>query len=238
MAMDSKRRIKSVDVNCRPPEPQLLDTCVLQNLDWIDRQLEMKGQIVWDDAALLSLSTRYGVDTANDLVDLGILYKEFEVLGYYPWLTCKTNFIEVSATRRECAATVNDMLCFFKGHQEDLSAQTYSGVALGLLDEVESARVSPLLLRGLGVKSVSDVFLCDGPLSFLPDAGDRQIAGSAVLANVPVILTTDRKTFWKHRKTLSDFGVQVMRPTELLNLYEPYWEALFDEFDLQANKMF
>jgi hypothetical protein len=55
-----------IDDAFRPPEPQLLDTCILQNLDWIDRQLEEKERVVWDDAALLELSERYGSDAASN----------------------------------------------------------------------------------------------------------------------------------------------------------------------------
>lgn len=89
-------RMDLIDNALRPPEPQLLDTCILQNLDWVDRQLEEKGQVVWDDAALLNLSSDYGVEMANDLVDLGVLYKEFEDRGGYPWLVCGLNSTEAS----------------------------------------------------------------------------------------------------------------------------------------------
>lgn len=70
---DPGERMALIDSALRPPEPQLLDTCVLQNLGWVDRQLEEKPNIVWDEAALLELSAKYGVDMANDLVDLGIM---------------------------------------------------------------------------------------------------------------------------------------------------------------------
>lgn len=227
---DPGRRMDLIDEVLRPPEPQLLDTCVIQNLDWVDRQLEERGRIMWDDAALLGLSTQYGADMANDLVDLGILYKKFEFFGFYPWLVCETNFSEASLFRGDRGSRLRDILRFFDGHQEDLSGDSFPGIALGLLNGGKSARVSPLMLKGLGVNSVDDVFLCDGPLWFLRDEGDRRIAGHALLANVPVILTTDRNTFWKHRADLSEFGVEVMRPSDLLALYAPYWAALSVEF--------
>ena len=86
------------------------------------------------------------------------------------------------------------------------------------------------------MKSVEQIFARDGPLSFLRDEGDRRVAGCALLANIPVILTTDRKTFWKHRDALKDFCVEVMRPSELLDLYEPYWAALSNEFQRRQNR--
>lgn len=90
--------------------------------------------------------------------------------------------------------------------------------------------MSPLILRALGVKSVEEVHAAEGPLSFLPDRGDRLVATHALLANIPAVLTTDRKTFWAHRDRLLDLGLRVMRPGELLDLYEPYWETLAAEF--------
>jgi hypothetical protein len=56
------------------------------------------------------------------------------------------------------------------------------------------------------------------------------IVAEALIANVPVVLTTDRTTFWKHGIELDALGLAVMRPTELLKLYEPYWRALDAEY--------
>ena len=227
---DPRKRMELIDDALRPPEPQLLDTCVLQNLDWVDRQLEERERVVWDDTALLELSERYGSGTANDLVDLGILYKQLEYFGGYPWLVCETNSSEASILRGNRGARLREIVGFFRGHQEDVCNHAFPGVAFGLLEESESVRISPLILKGLGVRSAEQIFARDGPLSFLRDEGDRRVAGYALVANIPVILTTDRKTFWKHRDPLRSFGVEVMRPSELLDLYEPYWAALSNEF--------
>ena len=49
----SERRFELIENALRPPEPQLLDTCVVQNLDWVDRQIELQGgRVIWDDASL------------------------------------------------------------------------------------------------------------------------------------------------------------------------------------------
>jgi len=69
-----------------------------------------------------------------------------------------------------------------------------------------------------------------GPLGFLRDRGDRLVATRALLANIPAVLTFDQRTFWAHRAALAEFGLQVVRPAELLALYEPYWAALELEF--------
>jgi hypothetical protein len=55
---------------------------------------------------------------------------------------------------------------FFNGHQHDLYNDAFPGAALGLLGEARTARVSSLILKGLGVASAEQVFLHNGPLFF------------------------------------------------------------------------
>ena len=78
---------------------------------------------------------------------------------------------------------------------------------------------------------VEEIHEPNGPLGFLPDLGDRLVVAQALLSNIPAILTTDRKSFWKHSDKITDLGVQVMRPRELLKLYDPYWKILGEEFE-------
>ncbi len=228
--VDAARRIEMIEWELGPPEPQLLDTCVLQNLDWVERLIESCGPITWDDAAVADLTERYGAELANDLMDIGILYKEFENRGGYPWLVSRAAQGEARLAGGFKGGRLLSAHDFFRGHQDDWSGDAYPGVAQGLLFASRRFRVSPVLLRGLGVTSVGEIHSATGPLSFLSDEGDRTIAAEALVANIPVVLTTDRATFWKHRVKLDAFGLAVMRPTELLNLYEPYWEALDEEF--------
>lgn len=223
------RRLALIQETLCPPEPQLLDTCVLQNLDWVDRRLEVEGSVMWDEAATANLASRFGADLANDLIDLGILYKEFEHRSGYPWLVCNAAIEEAGLLRGVKGQRLKKLIEFLVGHQSDWSNDAYPGIAQGLL--LAKGRVSPLILRGLGVKTVEELESADGPLSFLPDRGDRLVATHAMLSNIPVVLTTDRKTFWAHRHRISELGVQVMRPGELLALHEPYWEMLESEFE-------
>ncbi|MEC9363127.1 MAG: hypothetical protein VYC42_07875 [Pseudomonadota bacterium] len=228
--VDAARRIDIIEQELCPPEPQLLDTCVLQNLDWVDRRIESDGSIIWDDEAVAVLAERYGAELANDLVDLGVLYKEFENRSGYPWLVSQTAQGEVGHVGGLKGARLESALSFFRGHQDDWCDGAYPGLAKGLLFHSRRTRVSPLLLRGLGVTSVDEIYSPIGPPSFLPNGGDRMTAAEALIANVPVVLTTDRATFWKFRAKLEAFGLSVVRPTELLKLYEPYWQALDEEF--------
>jgi hypothetical protein len=227
--VDAARRIEIIDEELCPPEPQLLDTCVLQNVDWVDRRIASDGSITWDEGAVADLTGRYGAELANDLIDLGILYKEFENRSGYPWLVSGAAQGELSLAGGTRGARLVSALEFFRGHQDDWCDESYPGLAKNLLFISRRSRVSPLLLRGLGVTSVDEIHSAAGPLSFLPDGGDRMIAAEALIANVPVVLTTDLATFWSHRAELAALGLGVMRPTELLKLYEPYWEAVDEE---------
>lgn len=228
---DPGERLHIIEESLCPPEPQLLDTSVLQNLDWVDRKLEAaEDGVNWDDAAVAELEARFGKELAGDLIDVGTLYKQFEHYGSYPWLVCNAAVDEASVLQDEKGDRLRQLLSFLSGHQEDWHDDSFPGIAKGLLLARRNTRVSPLILRALGVNSAEE--LCDdgGPLSFLHDRGDRAIVAQAVLANIPAILTTDRRTFWVHRDKIRDMGVEILRPSELLDLYIPYWDAMEYEF--------
>jgi hypothetical protein len=227
---DAGRRMDLIDDALRPPEPQLLDTCVLQNLDWVDRQREATGNVTWDDDSVERLVERYGRELANDLIDLGSLYTGFEARSGYPWLVCNTAIDEANLLNGEKGDRLRRMIDFIAGHQEQWCSTTYPGIAKGLLLTRRPYRISPLILKALDVQCAEEVSSPLGPLAYLPDRGDRLIAAHALLANIPVVLTTDRRTFWERRDQLLPLGVTVMRPGELLELYEPYWIALNGEF--------
>jgi hypothetical protein len=204
------------------PEPLLLDTCVLQHLAWVERVLEEAGgHMEWNEEATSQLETRYGPDTAADLMDLGALWIDSQDNGNaLPWLVSPSAAAELARSGRQSAREAEDLRRYFEGHQEDWSSWSYPGVALGLLFESATggpARPSPLILRALGVADCDGIVASPGPLDFMRDRGDRLVVRDALLANVPGILTLDRRSFWAHRCRLEDLGVTVLRPSELLD---------------------
>lgn len=233
---DPGRRMDLIDEVLRPPEPQLLDTCVLQNLDYLYRTFEPSGSVVRDDAAAAALIQRYGTELADDMIALDTMYRRHEYESGYPWLICSAAVKEAGLLSGAKGESLKQFIEFLTGHQDDWSNDAYPDIAQGLLLTQKRFRVSPLILKALSVKSPEEVHSTNGPLNFLPDQGDRLVATHALLSNIPVVLTTDRKSFWTHRERLSELGVQVMRPVELLNLYEPYWEALDNEFRRRSGK--
>lgn len=232
---DPGERLHVIDEVLCPPEPQLLDTSVLQNLDWVDHRLEAtEGDANWDDESVAQLEARFGKELAADLIDLGTLYKQFEHYGSYPWLVCNAAIDEASVLQNEKGDRLRQLLSFLSSHQEDWGNDSFPGIARGLLLTRRRTRVSPLILRALGVKAAEDLCGAGGPLSFLRDRGDRAVVSQAVLANIPAILTTDRRTFWAHRDAIRELGVEILRPSELLNLYVPYWNAV--EYELARRR--
>lgn len=173
--VDAARRLEIIEEELCPPEPQLLDTCVLQNLDWVDRQIELNGPMSWDKAAVADLSGKYRAELANDLIDLGVLYKEFANRSGYPWLVSRASQGEAGRAGGLKGARLLSILDFFHGHQDDWSDDAHPSVAKELLFPYRNIRVSPLLLRGLGVSSVDEAHSAKGPLSFLPDEGDIEV---------------------------------------------------------------
>lgn len=223
------RRLDLIRDALRPPEPQLLDTSVIQNLDWVDRVIAA-GQGHWTQDREQALRKKLGNELADDLFDLGTLYKQFEDDGGYPWLVCQAAIDETALLKGSKGQSVRELLQFLADHQQDWGSDSYPGLAQGLLFPNDGARPSPLILRALGVSDPKDILHARGPLSFLPDQGDRITAAYALLANIPAILTTDRRTFWAHRSKMEALGVRILRPSELLELYAPYWEALSAEY--------
>jgi len=162
---------------------------------------------------------------ARQLLDLGMLYMELQERDGFPWLVSTSAQAELGVHVGRRAAGNLDLLRYFAGHQGDWDVGAFPGVALGALWAGGTGwRPSPLIHRALGVDDVTAIIASDGPLSFLPDTGDRCIARDALLANVPGILTLDLRTFWRYREELAHLGVEVLRPSDLLDAYEQVWD--------------
>ncbi len=199
------------------PEPQLLDTSVVQALDWVDELREAETAFEWTAARVAELEALYGRRHAEELLDLGTLYTRFEADGGYPWLVSQAACLEIKRLHDRKGRRLRDMFDFLAGHQEDQHA--YLGIALGTLRPSRAWTPSRLALRGPGVESVEEIVTDGGPLGFLPDEGDRRLMRDALLANIPAVLTLDRRTLWSHREALGSLGVEVLQPSELLRMY-------------------
>lgn len=204
-----------------PPEPMLLDTCVVQNIEWVwDRIEEDGGQ--WTDERIHDLKRHFGEGLAGELLALGFLVDKLQWNGY-PWLVSASSLREIQVFRGLKADKV------FRGwhrlyeHQEDWHHGSSNGAAPGILNPGEPTRISPLILQGLGVSTAAAIVADDGPLKAFHDEGDRKLIRDALLGNVPAILTTDLRSFWAHRSVLYDYELEVWKPSDALLAYESRW---------------
>jgi hypothetical protein len=62
-------------------------------------------------------------------------------------------------------------------------------------------------------------------LQAFPDKQDQQLFIDAVERGCDIFLTMDYKTIWQHRDKVRQFGLQAMRPVELLDYVRP-WAGL------------
>jgi hypothetical protein len=71
----------------------------------------------------------------------------------------------------------------------------------------------------LAIPSINEQRAAIGPFG---GAGDCALIRDALRAEVPVILTTDLRTFWRHRLWLYEQGVEVWRPSDVRQAYMNY----------------
>jgi hypothetical protein len=202
----------------------LLDTCVIQNLEWVwDRMEEERGE-QWTGEQVQELERQFGPQLAEELLALGCLVSHLQWEGF-PWLVSASARGEIERFRGRKQAGILRGWTRLSEAQGDWANDSFRGVAASVLEASAEVRVNPLTLRGLGVRSVDEIVANDGPLSIFRDRGDRALIRDALLSGVPAILTTDLRSFWNHREALYDYGVEVWRPHDALNAYEPVWAA-------------
>ena len=216
-----------VNLPAGPPEPMLLDTCVIQNLEWVWELVE--NNVSWTDERFAVVEAEFGAPLAVELLALDQLVDHLRWSGF-PWL------VSASAQREldRVVASKGDSLRAgwrrLAEAQEEWGTDCYGSVAPAVLSPGSTARPSPLILRGLGVSSLEEIVAADGPLAEFRDSGDRELVRDALLGGVPAILTTDLRSFWAKREVVLEYGLEVWRPSDALRAYIPRWNAQEEEF--------
>ncbi|RIR09567.1 hypothetical protein D2E27_20300 [Mycobacteroides abscessus] len=219
--MDEDVSMKLDPLLC-PPEPMLLDTCVIRNLVWVwNRE---RTNIDWTDDEDRDFKARFGPVLSTEILALWELVDRFEYQSrHLPWIVSMNSRRELE----NCSGGEQKQLIEewerFRDCADEWGQETFGSVAPGLLYSIAESP-SPILLRGLRVKSYDDVCVDGGPLGFLPDAGDRMLVREAIFAGVSAILTTDVGMASRHKSELKEFGIEIWRPTELLHAYHEYWK--------------
>jgi hypothetical protein len=191
----------------------LLDTCVIQNLRSLGDVGE-DGHL--NDEGVGLLLSRFGATLTEELAALDAMLHVFERNGA-PWVVSESSLIEFER--------VNGA----KGHKLRGWWHEWAGYFNGCLDADWYPEIDPdglIIQRGPEVADGQLALEIAPPLwplsadcvpAFGPfaDGGDRALIRDAMRAGISTILTTDLKSFWRHRRTLYPLGIEIWRPTDL-----------------------
>jgi hypothetical protein len=191
----------------------LLDTCVLQHLRYL-------GQLMdgWNlaDAHVDEIRSRHPDPLREELVALADVAALTSRNGP-PWLVSETALLEFEKSVGPRAWPLIQWWWEWADYMFGcFDAEWYPGV--------DSRRL--LQASGPDVHDRQLVLqLTDAPFSLndasvpafghFRDAGDRALIRDAVRCGIPRILTTDIRSFWRHRSHVRCLGIEILRPTEL-----------------------
>jgi hypothetical protein len=209
-----------------PPEPMLLDTCTIQHLEWARRSLP-KGSLSPAEA-LGHLRLRFGVALTEELAALVDLERMAEDdLPFCVSFSSREELARAPAWRRGALLAEWDA---WEAHARAFDPDAHWPVKT-LLGEHTPAHVAtvhpdqlPLFEPANEMKSSRRLRDRAKPTTLGPftDRGDCALISDADRSGVPVILTTDLRTFWRHREWLYRRGIEVWRPTDVRQAYINY----------------
>jgi hypothetical protein len=196
------------------PSHLLLDTCVVQNLLWVRTQAPPAD----DDEAWRLVNQRWGSSLGAELRALvGLLHGVEAILDVEdvlcPFLVTRASWLEFSCAPGSRGHRLMDEWRLWRSR-----AQTFDPITLESMPHPMFTPM-PEVLGWAPANQPSLPGLDDGhntvePLGPFRDAGDRRLIQEAQWLGVPGILTTDLKTFWRHRALLYTQGVEVWRPSD------------------------
>ena len=195
-----------------PPQPMLLDTCLLQHLEFV---MDLLGDALrWPPGSSSWLRRRYGDQLGGELIALGEIVAFLLPRQPPPWIVSETSLLELqrlgSAKGGRLRAWWYEWADFWAGY-----AEAYPEIATEALAPPPAATTpGQLALFELPSRSRLDLE-SSSPLGPLRDAGDRALVRDALRCDVPAILTTDLRSLWSHRTWLYQTGIEVWRPTDL-----------------------
>jgi hypothetical protein len=193
--------------------PMLLDTSALQHVRYVS---EFLGGAYMSDDDEDELLRRFGLTLGAELAALGDLISVLRYNGPQ-WLTSETSLLEFARVTDEKGRELLDWWRQWAHYMQGcIDADWYPAIAIEQLTIQRGPEVSEdqLALPIAPPRSLltDDAVPAIGPFR---DAGDRALIHDAVRAGIPTILTTDIRSFWRHRAYLRPIGIAVLRPTEV-----------------------
>jgi hypothetical protein len=185
----------------------LLDTCVVQHLATVFQYAEAEDG--WTDEGVTAVVDRYPRQLATEIVALGSLV--FAYRGEPAWVVSRTSGVELARLRGPKGAKLVSWWHQLADYTREL-VEAFPELAAQASDsdkpwvgQLELPFDPPIPRLPLPAAP---------PFGPLADAGDRAVLREAVRHGCPAILTTDLRSFWRFRRWLYQFGVEVWRPTD------------------------
>jgi hypothetical protein len=196
-----------------PAEPMLLDTCVIQNLKTLGDVGE-DGQLT--DEGERFLLSRFGPTLTEELAALDAMVEVFQRNGA-PWVVSESSLIEFERANGAKGHNLRQWWHEWADYfASDLDAGWYpeidpDGLIIQRGPEVADGQLTLEIAPPLWPLSAD----CVPAFSPFGDTGDRALVRDAMRAGISTILTTDLKSFWRHRGALYPLGIEIWRPTDL-----------------------
>ncbi|MBA2360445.1 MAG: hypothetical protein H0V79_05830 [Actinobacteria bacterium] len=166
----------------------LLDTCAIQHLEWARRNVRDGSQTVVE--TLEKVQKRVGAALAVELSALVDL--ERMACDELPFCVSLTSRHELCLLRLPHVAG-RSLQSGMTGRSTPQSVVELSAAVVAVL--VGNAAPAPIHRDQLGIPGIVQQHAVLGPFG---GAGDCALIRDALRAEVPVILTTDLRTFWRH----------------------------------------
>lgn len=197
----------------RPPEPMLLDTCTIRHLLFVTDLFQNERGL--DENSAAALASRFGASFGRELVALSDLLIMFSDNGP-PWAVSETSFAELGRVGgergRRLRRSWSDWSHYWGGWASDAPDLINHS---GLMWPRPAVSANQLTLFEVPATMPSRV----EPPGVLADAGDCALVRDAMRAGVPAILTTDIRSFWRNRRALYGYGLEVWRPSDAWAAY-------------------
>jgi hypothetical protein len=196
-----------------PAEPMLLDTCLLQHLKFAMDTAQ--GEWITEEA-VDEILTRYPGALGTELIALGNVATVLERNGP-PWVVSEISLVEFDCT----PGPKGDSLRRWWLEWADYADACRVGGWYAALDMASLLlQRAPVVAEGQQSLPVEAAHWpltpeCVPTLGPFLNAGDRALIRVAQRAGIPTILTTDLKSFWRHRRALYPLGIEVWRPSDL-----------------------
>ena len=193
-----------------PPIPVLLDTCVVQHLGYV-----MDFGDEWMSRGVRAITTRFSAGLATELLALGDIVQTWQNGDGSPWAVSRISRIEFEqapAERQE--RPLETWLGMAQYWSELTSYVPEMADTIGVL-AVSQETVHSEQLR-FDLSPVTEVPFSAPSFGPFRDEGDRALILEAQRFGFPTILTTDLRSFWRHRSWLYPYGIELWRPSDVL----------------------